>query len=267
MNELIKNLLNGILGFVGLHVMTKRAVENERKRYQRVAGELEGSLRSHLLRGLPDRDDRLAMIGNLRGTNAAEALHVIHYLHLGLPLDGDVCEFGVASGKTSALLAHEIAETDKKLWLYDSFEGLPAPTEKDELIDDLFSLGSIDEYAGKMAHPRAQVEAELARIGFPTSRTRIVPGFVEGLIEPAKLPERVCFAYVDFDFYQPILDVLRSLDPIVVPGGHFVVDDYGFFSSGVKEAVADFLKERDVDYELIVPPDWAGYFCILAKRR
>ena len=266
MREFVKDLLNRVLSVVGLHVMTRRAVANERKRYERLVGELQGSLREHLLPGTPDRDRRIPLIGNLRGTNPAEALHIVHYLHRGLPLDGDVCEFGVASGKTSALLANEIIPTNKSLWLYDSFEGLPAPTEKDELIDDLFSLGSIESYAGKMAHPRSQVEAELRRVGFAPSRTKIVEGFVEGPIEPANLPKAVCFAYVDFDFYQPILDVLRSLDPIMAVGGHFVVDDYGFFSSGVKAAVEEFLSARKDDYVLIVPPDYAGHFCVIEKK-
>ena len=62
-----------------------------------------------------------------------------------------MCEFGVAEGETSAVIANEIAESKKSFHLFDSFEGLPKPTAKDKLKDDLFSLGSIEAYAGTMA--------------------------------------------------------------------------------------------------------------------
>ena len=63
----------------------------------------------------------------LIGTTIGEAIYVIQNLHEGLRVSGDVCEFGVAQGATSRLLASEIMSTDRKLWLFDSFEGLPAP--------------------------------------------------------------------------------------------------------------------------------------------
>jgi len=84
----------------------------------------------------------------LMGTQLSEALHVVAHLNRTLHLEGDVCEFGVAQGATSALIANEIRETNKKLWLFDSFEGLPRPTEQDILIDDIFNLGSIEKYQG-----------------------------------------------------------------------------------------------------------------------
>ncbi len=76
---------------------------------------------------------------------------MVLHLNRALGLDGDVCEFGVAQGATSALIANEIRGTEKDLWLFDSFEGLPKPTDHDILIDDIFNLGSIDRYQGTMA--------------------------------------------------------------------------------------------------------------------
>ena len=39
---------------------------------------------------------------------------------------------------------------DAILHLFDSFEGLPMPTERDQLKDDIFALGSMAAYAGAM---------------------------------------------------------------------------------------------------------------------
>ena len=84
------------------------------------------------------------------GTNLVEALFLLNELSQAMHLDGDVCEFGIAQGATSALIGNEIRNTSKALWLFDSFEGLPRPTEKDKLIDDIFSLGSIEKYQGQI---------------------------------------------------------------------------------------------------------------------
>ena len=45
---------------------------------------------------------------------------------------GDFVELGCYEGDTSLLLAEIIRKSDKKLWIYDSFEGLPAKTKEDE---------------------------------------------------------------------------------------------------------------------------------------
>lgn len=64
-------------------------------------------------------------MAKLLGTQISEAMYILVFLHRSLELDGDVCEFGVAQGATSALLANEIRTTQKNLWLFDSFKGLP----------------------------------------------------------------------------------------------------------------------------------------------
>ena len=62
------------------------------------------------------------------------------------------------------------------------------------------------------------------------------------------MPNKVCFAYLDFDFYEPTLAGLRFLDDKLEIGGHILVDDYGFFSSGAKTAVDEFTKENKNKY-------------------
>jgi O-methyltransferase len=187
------------------------------------------------------------------------------YLRKVIVLGGDICEFGVAQGATSALLAYEIKDTDKKIWLFDSFEGLPEPSEKDILIHDICGLGSMEAYKGEMSCPEDMVRARLADIGFPPDRTRIVPGFLEETIHNADLPQKVCFAYIDFALYEPTLVALQYLDKVLVQGGIIGIDDYDYFSKGVKTAVDEFYHSRKGDYEMIVPLKSAGPFCFLQK--
>ena len=213
----------------------------------------------------PMPEGRSELLAKLLGTQLSEAVYIINYLHQCLKLPGDVCEFGIAQGATSALLANEIRDTDKLLWLFDSFEGLPKPTEKDALIHDIFGLGTIEKYQGTMAYGVNEVMERLGAISYPPSRVKIVPGFIENTISGAELPARVCFAYVDFDFYEPILIALDYLHEHLCKGGCVVVDDYGFFSSGAGTAVDEFLTTHPSQYDFVLPDKSAGHFAILSK--
>jgi O-methyltransferase len=229
------------------------------------AVEVEELYRHFVFPGLPKDERRIGLLHELIGTTIGEAIYIIQNLHEGLRVPGDVCEFGVAQGATSRLLASEIRSTDRNLWLFDSFEGLPAPGPQDKLINDIFSLGSMDKYKGTMASPEAEVRSKLDSINFPRARTKVKKGWVRDSIRIGELPSQVSFAYVDFDFYDPIKDALEFLDRRMPPGGRIVVDDYGFFSAGAQLAVDEFVAAAGGRFKFELPLRFAGHFCVLSK--
>ena len=229
------------------------------------AVEVEELYRRFVFPDLPKDERRAGLLHDLIGTTIGEAIYIIHNLHEGLRVPGDVCEFGVAQGATSRLLASEIMSSDRNLWLFDSFEGLPAPGPQDKLINDIFSLGSMDKYKGTMASPEAEVRSKLDSIGFPSARTKVKKGWVSDSIKSGELPAQVAFAYVDFDFYDPIKDALEFLDGRMPPGGRIVVDDYGFFSEGAQLAVDQFVARVGSRFKFELPLPFAGHFCVLNK--
>lgn len=238
-----------------------------RDRYMKLLAELEGCCRASILPALPPRARRFALMCALDGTQPIEGFYVLDALHRSLPLEGDVCEFGVAYGATSALLANEILDrNDKALWLFDSFQGLSKPGQKDVLINDIMNLGSMERYEGMMAYTQREVSGRVLATGITPQRLKIVPGFIEESIRRSELPPRVCFAYIDFDLYDPILATLRFLDQRVEPGARVVVDDYGFFSAGAQAAVDEFVAANGGRWEMRLPPEFAGHFAILWKR-
>ena len=258
MKVIIKNLLKR-LGFKIYRI------GNERKDRERIV-EMEGLYRELVFKDLPQfNENRISLFLNLEGTNIGEAIYLVRYLHQSLKLDGDVCEFGVAAGRTSALLAQEIRDTDKNIWLFDSFKGLSRPTDRDKLKDDIYSLGRIQRYEGEMAFNVGAVKNALSRISIPEARIKIVAGFIATTIQRLDLPKKVCFAYVDFDFYEPILTALNFLNNTLQKGGFVIVDDYDFFSTGAKTAVDEFLNAHRQTYKFSTPLKSAGYFCILEK--
>jgi hypothetical protein len=214
---------------------------------------------------------RPKLLARLLGTPPSEAYFIVQALAQCKNINGDICEFGVAQGETSALIANEIAlSSNKILHLFDSFEGLPKPSEKDELKDDIFRLGSMEAYAGTMSCPEDMVRARLKAISFPSQRYVIHKGFIEQLIhKDTNLPKEVCFAYVDFDFYEPIKIALEFLHKITPSGAIIIVDDYNYFSTGSKSAVDEFIAERNSSkriYECFVPDTRYGYFAVLTKK-
>jgi O-methyltransferase len=234
-------------------------------KYPPLVKEMHDALRALHFPQLPERPGRTELMARLLGTGISQAMYLLSELHAALRVAGDVCEFGVAQGATSALIANEIRGTDRLLWLYDSFAGLPPPSPKDQLKDDIFGLGSIEKYTGEMRCDAAEVGVRLAQINFPSSQVRLRHGWVQDTLREGSGPAQVCFAYVDFDFYAPIAHALAYLDRHMPPGGRIVVDDYDFFSTGVKTAVEEFLQARGQAYEFTLPKDFAGKFCLLRK--
>lgn len=237
-----------------------------KEKYREAVNEIHGFFRASIFPDLPALNGRLELVTELTGTQVSEAMYLLEYLISSLALPGDVCEFGVARGTTSALLANEMKASDKCLWLFDSFKGLPKPTAKDVLVDDIYHLGTMGAYEGEMKFEGAEVLRRLKGIGFPTARTRVIDGYIEETIQRAELPGTVCFAYVDFDFYQPIATALEFLNEHLTRRGTIVVDDYGFFSAGAQTAVDEFLALHPVEYEVIHPYAWAGHFVVLQKK-
>ena len=159
----IEETLNSFLARYGRQVVRKAILKNYEAKACEYVEQIEGALTHIGLIHLSHRQGRQERLAHLIGTSVCEGLYICEHLNRAVAVTGDICEFGVAQGATSALLANEILDTDRSLWLYDSFEGLPAPTERDVLIDDIFNLGSIDRYQGTMRSPVTDVRAHCRR--------------------------------------------------------------------------------------------------------
>lgn len=200
-------------------------------------------------------------------TKFGTGFHLIDHIRQSLSLRGDVCEFGVAQGAISALLAHEIKKTDKNLWLFDLFESSPEASEKNVPGNATGDSGTMEYYRGSLSFPEEMVRTRLAEINFPPGRIRIVPGYVQKTIHGNDLPQDVCFAYVDLNFYQPVLFALYFLDTVLQPGGFMVIDDYDFVEKGVKNAVDEFYNSRKEKYTIKFPVQPEGKICILCRKK
>jgi hypothetical protein len=163
-------------------------------------------------------------------------------------LDGSMAECGCASGLSSLELCFAVREL-QPAWqgdgfhIFDSFEGLSAPTQQDAL-DISTPQGALlapNMVPGHFAFARDVVERNLHRL-FP--RAELHAGWIPGVFR--NQPELTYrFVHVDVDLYQPTLDSLRYFFPRLCEGGIIISDDYNW--PGAKKACDEFSAERGVE--------------------
>jgi len=160
-----------------------------------------------------------------------------------LDLPGDVVEFGCYEGDTSILLAGELRDTpDKWLYLYDSFEGLPAKTVEDNSGDGWrFKEGELK------ASPET-VQHKFKKYALPDPV--IVKGWFNELSD-SDLPSQISFALLDGDFYESIKSSLALVAPRITTGGIITIHDYRNAElPGSAKAVNEFLANHADKYSL-----------------
>jgi predicted O-methyltransferase YrrM len=175
-------------------------------------------------------------ISELAILHPLQALNVVERLDQALKLPGDVVECGIFQGVTSVLMARlmDIRQSDKKLFLFDSFEGLPEP---DRRVD-----ASQRFQKGGWSAGRAEVEALLARHNV-LQRCVIHEGWFADTLPKLDAGQRFCFAYIDADLYASTVDCLKHLWQRLGPQSVAVFDDYHHPSGGVRKAVDDWLVD------------------------
>lgn len=183
-------------------------------------------------------------------------------------LPGAVVECGVWRGgismlAASTLLAH--GDATRELWLYDTFDGMTEPDERDvrhdgEPAGTIWSsrrrgTGSTWCYADEQ-----DVRANLASTGYPVERLRFVKGPVEETI-PGQMPSEISVLRLDTDWYSSTCHELNHLYPRLVTGGVLLIDDYGHWQ-GCRQAVDEYfagqavmLHRTDSTGRLLVKPN------------
>ena len=166
---------------------------------------------------------------------------------------GDVVEFGCYKADTSVLYqkllesmghggsissenqANQIGQ--KILWLYDSFEGLPAKTREDNsAAGDAFQ-------AGKLLVTKREVIEKFKKMGLKLPK--IKKAFFDDLDIIYDIPEKISYAFLDGDLYQSIKTSLRLVTEKMSPGGVIIVHDYNNPElPGSARAVDEWLKSN-----------------------
>jgi len=152
-------------------------------------------------------------------------------------IEGDVVECGVCMGGGSAIMAAGVTDIGRRVWLYDTFEGIPAPSQHDGAHAQNFTghfVGSINS-----------VREILQKVRFPGERVMVRKGKFQDTFEE-KLPDKVALLHVDADWYDSVLLCLRTFYPLVADGGFIVLDDFGHWE-GTRKAFYAFSQMYGVE--------------------
>jgi len=154
-------------------------------------------------------------------------------------IEGDWVELGCYKGDTSLLFAKSLksVKSTKKLWLYDSFAGLPNKTAEDSSVaGDQFK-------AGELFVSKREVIERFRRANLPMPI--IKKAFFDELNPETDLPSTVSFAFLDGDLYPSIKTSFRLVLPKLSKEGIIVVHDYNNPElPGVSKAVEEFLNSH-----------------------
>ncbi|MGE5570152.1 MAG: TylF/MycF/NovP-related O-methyltransferase [Rhodospirillales bacterium] len=169
----------------------------------------------------------------------------------GLP--GDIVECGTwmgGNGMLAALALIECGDLDRRIWLYDTFEGMSRPTSEDVRHDGQSAAPIWEQHRTAREGskwwqaPYDAVRRNMLSTGYPGDRITLVKGKVEETI-PGQMPKRIAVLRLDTDWYGSTRHEMVHLFPRLVQGGVLIVDDYGWWR-GSRQAVDEYLEQKRI---------------------
>src|SRR5262245_35837183 len=196
--------------------------------------------------------DAESMIGAKRMDNLHACIRDV--IERNVP--GDFIEPGVwRGGAVIFMRAARAAYGDeaRRVWVADSFEGLPAPEAGVEADRG-------DQHHGyeTLAVSLERVQANFARYGLLDERVRFLKGWFKDTLTKAPI-DQLAIARLDGDMYASTMDAIRPLYPRLSIGGYLIVDDYGIVP-GCKQAVDEYRAERGITEPIVDIDGWGVYW-------
>jgi hypothetical protein len=187
---------------------------------------------------------------------------------------GVYVECGVAAG--AQIIAMAAGAPNKTIYAFDSFEGIPLPSNKDNQMPGIKFLSK--EEQSKLPNPGEQVlessgatsvsvsdfishlmnsigvdlmmEADsFASVNLSNNSTVIVvKGWFENTMPLTNYVKPISILRLDGDLYNSTYVCLKYLYPKVIEGGLVVVDDYAL--KGCRDAVHDYIIENNLVFDI-----------------
>lgn len=178
-----------------------------------------------------------SMIGNKRMSNLRYALENV----IQNNVEGDFIETGVWRGGAciyAKAIINSYGITDRKVWVADSFSGLPEPDKKKYKLDK----GDLHNKEEVLSVSREQVEENFRSYGLLDDNVKFLAGWFKDTLSKAPI-KKVSVLRLDGDMYESTMDALVALYKKVTPNGYIIVDDYHAVE-GCKTAIHDYLDEN-----------------------
>ena len=188
-------------------------------------------------------------------------------------VDGDLVECGVWRGGNLIMFQKCIEKYNlsKKIYGYDTFEGMSQPTEVDKTFEGESASLQLDKLKKKNIDRKkniliADCSLEEVKNNFEkntsTNNLICIKGKVEDtLLNKVNLPKKISILRLDTDWYLSTKKELEILYPLLEKNGILLIDDYGYWQ-GARKAVDEFFKDKKVTMFKI---DFTGRMIINSK--
>jgi hypothetical protein len=197
-----------------------------------------------------------ATVERVRGITATSPARIVglmdaveYIVKNGIP--GPVVECGVWRGGSvvvAALTLLELGDTSRDIYLFDTFEGMSEPSERDRLADGTLVRNVLERTSrqddGSIWAMAAidVVRKNVLATGYPAEKFHFIKGRVEDTL-PGSAPDQIALLRLDTDWYESTRHELAELYHRLRPGGVLILDDYGHWQ-GAREAVEEFFSNR-----------------------
>jgi hypothetical protein len=162
-------------------------------------------------------------------------------------IEGDLIETGVWRGGAcifmrAVLAAHGVE--NRKVYVADSFEGLPRP-DAEKFPADKGDQHYIHDF---LKVSKEEVENNFKSFGLLDDQVVFLKGWFCDTLPKAPI-KKLAVLRLDGDMYGSTMDALKNLYPKLSIGGFCIIDDYHI--AGCKKAVEDFRAENGIRSQLI----------------
>jgi O-methyltransferase len=195
-----------------------------------------------------------SMIGLRRMDNIQHCVQSV----LSDDVPGDLIETGVWRGGACIFMKANLVaggDTDRTVWVADSFQGLPPPNAAlypADTGDDLYTRSGLSVGADQVRH-------NFARYGLLDDRVQFLVGWFKDTLPTAPI-ERLSLMRLDGDMYESTWQAIEALYPKLSPGGFCVIDDFGSHESQAGLAIRDYRKANGIDEEIIDIDGFGAYW-------
>ena len=195
-----------------------------------------------------------SMIGLKRMSNIQDSIAAI----IEDDVPGDLIETGVWRGGATIFMKANLkawGDTTRKVWVADSFEGLPAPDATRYPAD----TGDELHTQTGLAVGLETVKNNFRRYGVLDDRVEFLVGWFKDTLPVAPL-DKLALMRLDGDMYESTIQAIEVLYPKLSPGGFCIIDDFGSHASQAGQAVHDYRKEHGITEEIVQIDDFGAFW-------
>jgi len=169
-------------------------------------------------------------------------------------IPGDFVECGVWKGGQAMIMAYTLlkeGDTERQIYLYDTYKGMSEPTEVDVYIPNREAARVNWEKRIQSDHNAwsyaslENVKANLISTGYPKERISFIEGKVEETIPHKIPPHKISLLRLDTDWYESTYHELTYLYPLLERMGVLIIDDYGVWA-GSRKAMDSYMQENNL---------------------